>query len=78
MRDETEYKGDGEAVGIGVRRGRDAGGVKPKPPVSIPRWTLWWFLLGIGIFLFYVVLTPIWLGLRVAAWVAELRSRVRR
>jgi hypothetical protein len=25
---------------------------------------------------FYVVLTPIWLGLRAAAWVAELRSRV--
>jgi hypothetical protein len=27
--------------------------------------------------LFYVVLTPIWLGLRAAAWVAELRSRLR-
>jgi hypothetical protein len=26
---------------------------------------------------FYVVLTPIWLGLRAAAWVAELRSRLR-
>ena len=25
--------------------------------------------------LFYVVLTPIWLGLRALAWVAELRSR---
>jgi len=27
--------------------------------------------------MFYVVLTPIWLGLRAAAWVAELRSRLR-
>jgi hypothetical protein len=32
----------------------------------------------LGDFVFYVVLTPIWLGLRVAAWIAELRSRVRR
>ena len=28
--------------------------------------------------IFYVLLTPIWLGLRGAAWVAELRSRARR
>jgi hypothetical protein len=28
--------------------------------------------------LFYVVLTPIWLGLRAAAWLAELRSRLTR
>jgi hypothetical protein len=28
--------------------------------------------------LFYVVLTPIWLGLRAAAWLAELRSRLRQ
>jgi hypothetical protein len=31
-----------------------------------------------GVVVFYVVLTPIWLGLRVAAWIAELRSRARR
>ena len=51
--------------------------MKPKPPVSIPRWTLWWFLLAIGIFLFYVLLTPIWIGLRALAWVAEFRARRR-
>ena len=41
-------------------------------------WAAWW--LGIGIFdlVFYVILTPIWLGLRGAAWAAELRSRLRR
>jgi hypothetical protein len=27
---------------------------------------------------FYVLLTPIWLGLRAAAWIAELRSRASR
>jgi hypothetical protein len=47
--------------------------VKPKPPVSIP-----WFLLAIGIFLFYVLLTPIWIGLRALAWVAEFKARRRR
>jgi hypothetical protein len=27
---------------------------------------------------FYVLLTPIWLGLRALAWLAELRARARR
>jgi len=43
------------------------------------RWmALWWFLMFAGDFVFYVLLTPIWLGLRAAAWVAELRSRARK
>ena len=43
------------------------------------RWmAVWWFLMFAGDFVFYVLLTPIWLGLSVAAWVAELRSRARR
>lgn len=41
-------------------------------------WLMWWFGLVIAVVAFYVVLTPIWLGLRAAAWVAELRSRARR
>ena len=78
MRDEAEHKGNGEAVGIDVRRFRGAEGAKPKPPVSVARWTLWWFLLTIGIFLFYVLLTPIWIGLRGLAWIAEFRARRHR
>jgi hypothetical protein len=39
---------------------------------------LWWFLLLVGDVLFYVILTPVWLGLRVAAWAAELRARANR
>ena len=39
-------------------------------------WVLWWSELAVAIVLFYVVLTPVWLGLRAAAWVAELRSRL--
>jgi hypothetical protein len=41
-------------------------------------WTLWGALLVVGDVTFYVLLTPLWLGLRGAAWVAELRSRSRR
>ena len=41
-------------------------------------WALWWSLLGAAMVVFYVLLTPIWLGLRAAAWVAELRARARR
>jgi hypothetical protein len=39
---------------------------------------LWWVLLVLGDLVFYVLLTPIWLGLRAAAWVAELRERAKR
>jgi hypothetical protein len=42
------------------------------------RWALWWVALAIGVFVFYVALTPAWIGIRVAAWVAEFRSRRRR
>jgi hypothetical protein len=32
----------------------------------------------VAIVLFYVVLTPVWLGLRWLAWLAEFRARRRR
>jgi hypothetical protein len=35
-------------------------------------------LLAIAVVLFYVVLTPVWLGLRWLAWIAEFRARRRR
>ncbi len=41
-------------------------------------WATWWSALGVAVVLFYVVLTPIWMGLRAAAWVAEIRARARR
>jgi hypothetical protein len=46
--------------------------------VPLRRFVLWWILLLLGDVVFYVVLTPIWMGLRAAAWIAELRSRARR
>jgi hypothetical protein len=45
--------------------------------VPLRYWVVWGTALAVAMVLFYVVLTPIWLGLRAAAWVAELRSRLR-
>jgi hypothetical protein len=49
-----------------------------KPPVPLWRWGVWWTILGAAVVVFYVLLTPIWLGLRGAAWAAEWRSRRRK
>jgi len=49
--------------------------VKPKPPVPWWRWGTWWLALGVALALFYVLLTPIWMGLRGLAWLAEFQAR---
>ena len=49
-----------------------------KPPVPWWRWATWWPSLFVGMFVFYVLLVPVWMGLRAAAWVAELQARRRR
>jgi predicted signal transduction protein with EAL and GGDEF domain len=41
-------------------------------------WVLWSSVLALAVVVFYVLLTPLWIGLRVAAWVAEFRARRRR
>jgi hypothetical protein len=48
-----------------------------KEPVSLRRWALWSVVLGVALFVFYVVMTPFWIGLRAAAWLAEFRARRR-
>jgi hypothetical protein len=52
--------------------------VTSKPPVPWWRWAIWWLALGVGVLLFYVLLTPLWIGLRGLAWLAELRARQTR
>jgi len=52
--------------------------MRPKPPVPIRYWILWWILLVAADVVFYVLLTPLWMGLRVVAWTAEFRTRRRR
>jgi hypothetical protein len=46
--------------------------------VPIRYWLLWWTILMLADLVFYVLLTPIWLGLRGLAWIAELRARRSR
>jgi hypothetical protein len=47
----------------------------PKEPVPLWRWAMWWSLLGAAVVVFYVLLTPIWLGLRGLARLADYRRR---
>ena len=49
-----------------------------KGSVPLRYWALWWTLLLAADVVFYVILTPIWIGLRAAAWLAEFRARRRR
>ena len=47
----------------------------PKPPVPVWRWGLWFATLGLAVLIFYVLLTPVWLGLRALAWLADKQAR---
>ena len=51
---------------------------QPKGRVPLWRWALWWLIFAFALLLFYVLLTPIWMGLRGLAWLAEFRARRRR
>jgi hypothetical protein len=48
-----------------------------KGHVPLRYWVLWWTLIVLADLVFYVLLTPIWLGLRVFAWLAEFGRRRR-
>jgi hypothetical protein len=52
--------------------------VKQRERIPLWRWAFWWVELVAGMFIFYVVLTPIWIGIRALAWLAEFRARRRR
>jgi hypothetical protein len=41
-------------------------------------WAMWAGGLAVAVTLFYVILTPVWIGLRALAWLAEFRARRRR
>lgn len=49
-----------------------------KGSVPLRYWVLWWTIMVVADFVFYVVLTPIWMGLRAVAWLVEFRARRRR
>lgn len=51
--------------------------VTPKPPIPLWRWVVWLLTLVVALILFYGVLTPVWMGTRAIAWLADFRARRR-
>ena len=47
--------------------------MRPKPPIPLYYWPVWTILLGIGLFVFYVLFTPVWMAARLVAWIVEGR-----
>jgi hypothetical protein len=45
-----------------------------KPKVPLYYWPVWMALLALGLFVFYVLLTPVWMGIRLISWLAERRN----
>jgi len=45
-----------------------------KPKVPLWRWAIWWAVLGPALFIFYVLLLPVWLGIRIARLFAHARA----
>ena len=37
-------------------------------------WPVWMVLLTAGLFVFYVVFTPVWMGIRFISWLADRRG----
>ena len=45
-----------------------------KPPIPRYWWPFWMLLLAAGLFVFYVLFTPVRIGIRLVSWFAERRS----
>jgi hypothetical protein len=48
--------------------------MRAKPPIAWYWWPLWMLLLAAGLFIFYVLLTPVWVGIRLIEWFAHRRE----
>ena len=49
--------------------------MNPKPRIPFYYWPFWMILLALGLFVFYVLLTPVWIGIRVVRRVAAIAKR---
>ena len=45
--------------------------MRKKPHVPWYYWPWWMTLLAAGLFVFYVLFTPVWMGIRLVSWLAE-------
>ena len=45
-----------------------------KPPIPRYWWPLWLLTLAAGLFVFYVLFTPVWIAIRLVSWFAERRN----
>jgi hypothetical protein len=48
--------------------------MSPKPPIPWYWWPVWMALLAAGLFVFYVLFTPVWVGIRLIEWFAHRRE----
>jgi hypothetical protein len=51
--------------------------MKTKQPIPFYYWPFWMVCLALGLFVFYVLLTPVWMGIRLISWLAERRNLER-
>jgi hypothetical protein len=49
--------------------------VSEKPTVPWYYWPWWLLILAAGLFVFYVLFTPVWMGIRLVSWLAERFAR---
>jgi hypothetical protein len=45
--------------------------MREKARIPWYRWPFWMTVLALGLLVFYVILTPVWMGIRLVTWVAE-------
>ena len=48
--------------------------MRTKAPIPWYWWPLWLAVLAGGLFVFYVLFTPVWIGIRLVSWLAERRN----
>ena len=47
--------------------------MREKPKIPWYYWPWWMAILAVALFVFYVLLTPVWMGIRFVSWLAERR-----
>ena len=48
--------------------------MRAKSKIPVWYWPFWMVCLALGLIIFYVLLTPVWMGIRLVSWLAEKRN----